>query len=264
MISLLDELEKTGRTVFKALPQLKPMDESKKALANAGFWVLSPSPLALRDTTLLDDGFGCSFLSLAIYYDLVDYIRVRVNRGCLVQRPTSVYPIDPLNNTRAPSQAPILRICTSVWPLLLDAVRSPARSLRMIQTLLEKGADPNFKVKIIRRGSEDIYSCISTPWVELLSQLQLEFRTKSSTVGEDYGTKILDAMLQKGARTDKDVVSSVSAAIDAFEVFYTYDEKRLKYHLLNALRAARRGEFSAWEDWLKRRVCRRGVWMDLY
>jgi hypothetical protein len=129
MISLLDELEKTGRTVFQALAQLTPMDESKKALANAGFWILSPTPLASRDTGMPNCGFGCSFLSLAIYYDLVDYIRVTVNRGCLVQRPTSVSPIDPLNNTRALSQAPILRICTSIWPLLLDAVRSPTRSL---------------------------------------------------------------------------------------------------------------------------------------
>jgi hypothetical protein len=122
----------------------------------------------------------------------------------------------------------------------------------MIQALLEKGADPNFKADIIRIGSRATHPCISTPWVEFLIRTRLVFLTTTDTVGEGTRTsKILEAMLQKGARTDKDVVSRVSAGLNDSGVLLTHDKNGWKHHLLNALRAARSGEFSTWEVWLK-------------
>ena len=148
IVSLLDELDKTGRTLAKrvaTLPALPVVFESKDdklilSLLEIGQWVPS-HPCLISEPV-----FGSTFLSLVVRYGIVEYIEAKANQGCLVQ------------HFRA-----------GVWPLLLDAVSvdpngiigppNAAPRVDMISCLLNKGADPNYPIS----GIEGVKQ--SSTWV---------------------------------------------------------------------------------------------------
>lgn len=88
IVPLLDELDKTGRTLAKRIATfLAPwsVTESEKfkfliSLVETGQWVPShPCFTSLTEQTV----FGSTFLSLVVRYGIVEYIEVKVNRICL-------------------------------------------------------------------------------------------------------------------------------------------------------------------------------------
>jgi len=109
-------------------------------------------------------GFDDAFLSLAVVFGIVEYVRVKAGLGCLIQRPTLVSSADDMPRYVK-------------WPLLMDVIalgtsKMSAGSdrdldLPMIQCLLDKGADPNYMVGEPHGFQE------TSPLIESVSQLLL-------------------------------------------------------------------------------------------
>lgn len=157
MVQLLDELDKTGSTVAKRVATFQALwapSESSMGdpiqgptpLLESGQWIpvccsfMSSSGLLNPWGGTSIGRFGQTFLSLAVRYGIIEYVKAKANRGCLVQ----CYAI-------------------GVWPLLYDALTpdpdgvfrplNEVPSLDMINCLLSKGADPNFSKDSCRFGS---------------------------------------------------------------------------------------------------------------
>ena len=187
IVPLLDELDKTGRTLAKRIATfLAPWSifesEDRRLLVSlleTGQWV--PCFISSTEQAV----FGSTFLSLAVRYGIIEYIEAKANQGCLVQH-----------------------FRTGVWPLLLDAVYvdsngiigppNAAPRLDMISCLLKKGADPNYPIS----GIEGVKQ--SSIWVETLQHILDKY------VGMELKSpwsEIAEMMIRHGARVDKDMIN---------------------------------------------------------
>lgn len=130
LMALLDDLDKTGSILAKigSLEDTNGIPDFRLKLVQSGQWV------GMHPFRALAPLFGGHFLSLAVCYDIGDYIAMKANKGCLVQT------ID--RNT-----------WSAVHPLLLDSLcfdetaldlhGLPESNIATLEVLLEKGADPN-------------------------------------------------------------------------------------------------------------------------
>ena len=85
------------------------------------------------------DFAGLSFLSIAVRLDLFEYVRAKVQHGCLVKQDTGVWPL--LHDCIIPAQTRCLR------QLLPDKDASNGfHNRKMIELLLSNGADPNKEI----------------------------------------------------------------------------------------------------------------------
>ncbi len=124
----------------------------------------------LTDTT--DD----SFLCLAVEHSVVPYVRARAERGGLVRQPGAKSPAEML-------------------PLLLVALSIYVPDPKMVECLLDLGADPNFKMSKV---------CLQTPWTIALTKVTLLYTIQSETrilasFWEDQWKQTLRLMYSKGA-----------------------------------------------------------------
>ena len=86
---------------------------------------------------------GTPLISLAVRYGVVPYVKARAERGGFVPR-VGLYNTKPYHLK---------------WPLLLDAICDGVPEPRMVECLMEMGADPNFKT-----------SYFDTPWIIALTK----------------------------------------------------------------------------------------------
>ncbi|RMJ15118.1 hypothetical protein CDV36_005226 [Fusarium kuroshium] len=107
-----------------------------------------------RYKNLMTPTLDGSFLSLACVHGVVPYVRARAERGGLIRR------------SQHDGQS---------WPLLLDALSHDVPQSRMVECLLDAGADPNFKVS---------YVDSQTPWKVALTRVSL-FYTLNELDGDE-------------------------------------------------------------------------------
>jgi len=112
-------------------------------------------------TLMRRECFGNTFLSLAVKCQVLEYVKRRTERGCLV-----VPQAHTLGDVSLPyRQSHWLKkslwnpskflssgsdgdhVNSTDWPLLLDAVPSISTNPAMVDTLLRNGADPNFTIE---------------------------------------------------------------------------------------------------------------------
>lgn len=142
IVACLDELDRTGSFLVKQLSQFEDAfpylrtdrGERLASLLGAGLWVAS-NPLCRKE---IGEGFGGTFLGLAVRYGVLEFVEKRANYGCLVQSPLYDYGV------------------SFIWPLLADAVDvmsssrtehyNTLRQPDMITCLLKKDADPNSSI----------------------------------------------------------------------------------------------------------------------
>jgi hypothetical protein len=158
MILLLDEMDEAGSIIFQALGASRGIKPKSGLWA---FWVSSSRELNRKNSP---SGFDHAYLSLAVIFGIVEYVRVKAGLGCLIQRPTFGSSADDMPRYVK-------------WSLLMDAITlgtsrmSPGSDrdlvLPMIQCLLDKGADPNYMV-VKPRGMQE-----TSPLIESVSQLML-------------------------------------------------------------------------------------------
>jgi len=104
------------------------------------FWLGSFPYLDLEKAP---SGIDDAFLSLAVVFGIVEYVRIKVGLGCLIQKRVLVSLGDDMPRYVK-------------WPLLMDVITLRDSRIRigsdrdldllMIQCLLDKGADPNYMV----------------------------------------------------------------------------------------------------------------------
>lgn len=121
---------------------------------------------------------GNSFLSLAVKFGVVPYVRARVEWGGLIRRPTS-------------------ETHEELYPLLLDALSGNVPEPKMVECLLDLGADPNFKISKVDS---------QTPWITALTKMTLLYTIKTEIgssaeylVAEDKWKQTLRLMFSRGA-----------------------------------------------------------------
>ncbi|KAI0101794.1 hypothetical protein GGR51DRAFT_312049 [Nemania sp. FL0031] len=145
MVVLLDELDKVISTLLKR--QATTSDSIRRVTREKGLWVLEFSPLDAEIPL-----FGNTFLSLAVAFNIVEYVQARAPFSCLVNKP---------------SLEKDLTISYEPWPLIMDVVHTNSRfffgkkdpvypvfftprpehqrqssHIRMLECLLAKSADP--------------------------------------------------------------------------------------------------------------------------
>ena len=100
-----------------------------------------------------------SFLSLAVMYNIVPYVRANAQWGGLTQRSTSM-------------------TLDERFPLLYDALSRDVPEPRMVECLLDIGADPNFRISKVDS---------QTPWILALTKVTMLY-TLQHTMGspEEY------------------------------------------------------------------------------
>lgn len=101
-----------------------------------------------------------SFLSLACVHGVVSYVRARAEWGGLIQRS---------------------QLDGQCWPLLLDALANNLPEPRMVECLLDIGADPNFKVSKVES---------QTPWIIALSRVSLLYTLKEFDGDEKHAIAV--------------------------------------------------------------------------
>lgn len=232
IVPLLDELDKTGRTLAKRIATFLAPDsvfESKLLLSllETGQWVPShPCYMSLTEEPV----FGSTFLSLVVRYGIVEYIEAKANQGCLVQH-----------------------FRTGVWPLLLDAVyvdpngiigpSNAAPRLDMINCLLNKGADLNYPISGIEGARK------SSSWVLTLQHMLEQYdglELKSPWL------EITEMMIRHGARVDKDIINLFKHrdTMNSWRVrtpfVYGWKEVRLFDHLYSVKQRVSR----SWFPWV--------------
>jgi len=164
MILLLDEMKKIGSLTFPALVANRRIQEAENSIPlptkydSWDFWLMSSLYLDLEKAP---SGIDDAFLSLAVVFGIVEYVRIKVGLGCLIQKRDFL----PL-----PDMPRYVK-----WPLLMDVItlrgfgigdsRHHVLALPMIQCLLDKGADPNYKV------SRPYHSHETSPLIESVSLL---------------------------------------------------------------------------------------------
>ena len=233
IVPLLDELEKTGRTLAKRIATfLAPwsvfeseVDKRLLSLLETGQWV----PSHPCSTSLIEEAvFGSTFLSLVVRYGIVEYIEAKANQGCLVQH---------------------FRI--GVWPLLLDAVyvdpkdkiglSNAAPRLDIISCLLKKGADPNYP------GIEGVKK--SSSWVRTLQHM---LDTYDGQELKSPWLEIAEMMIRHGARVDKDIINLLThrdtMKSGRFRTPFAYGWKEVK--LFDHLYSVNQRVSRSWFPWV--------------
>ncbi|KAI1417239.1 hypothetical protein F5Y13DRAFT_202765 [Hypoxylon sp. FL1857] len=162
-----------------------------------------------------DMHFGNSFLSLAVKYGVVEYVKRKTEPGCLVQ--TNKEPFGPWNLPRESQQSKNLwnlfgfqgsrrgkersstedRSSFTRWPLLLDATPSRFTNPAIVSALLRNGADPNF---VISRGDKK-----SSIWTETLAFVMATYSGTPSL--PDRWMEVLRAMVIHGASIDTKTIN---------------------------------------------------------
>ena len=185
VVAYLDELSRTGSCLLKQASQSKLF----KDILEVGQVSLWPILYPLRFGNLIR--FGGTFLSVMVHYGIVDFVRERAEKGCLVKPP--YYPTSEL------------------WPLLVDAVvaqSSPGvvrhkvgRQSDMIACLLQKGADPNF---LIPGGTG------RSVWPFTLTRIMKDYDGRSLKAP---WPSIACMMIDHGANMDKDMFASLTKEI---------------------------------------------------
>ena len=234
VLAYLDELDRTGSCLVKQASQsqdppwhyMLEAENLHRPLLEVGQWVVL-HPLDIGS-------FGSTFLSLMVHYGIVDFIRERPEKGCLVHSP--------------------YYLVSNLWPLLADAVevksflgnrlsnRGPQAD--MIACLLEKGANPNFLVP----GTG------TSAWFMTLKHTR-----------EDYDGHSLKApwptiarlMFDHGAKMNKDMFPSLRAYGQPLKWTSINPEKRdwleiekLLFQELSVIRRASEKARSSWRVWL--------------
>ena len=163
MILLLDEMDEAGSIIFQtfAVSRGIKQDEMRPKSGPWAFWVRSSRELDWRK---YPSGFDHAYLSVAVVFGIVEYVRVKAGLGCLIQKPTFGSSADDMPRYVK-------------WPLLMDAITlgtsrmttgsDRGLDLSMIQCLLNKGADPNYMVGEPHGIQE------TSPLIESISQLML-------------------------------------------------------------------------------------------
>jgi hypothetical protein len=155
MILLVDELQ----TILSALdhvaaPKFLKYSAFSVVLSGSNIEYLIPSTdLSRRYSQVTSD----AFLSLAVRYGNVEYVRAKAATGCLIQLPTSGSDFIDMKHE---------------WPLLIYALPGYSfsrRRLEMIHCLLDKGADPNYKFNIM--------PLMTSPLSTLLCMMLIKFGT---------------------------------------------------------------------------------------
>ena len=117
------------------------------------------------------------FLSLAVRHNVIPYVKARVQWGGLIRLPN-------LNNWEMK------------WPLLLDALFGDVPEPRMVECLLNLGADPNSRAS---KGDSQ------TPWIMALTKVTLLYTVYELDSSEEYITtegkwrETLRLMFSRGA-----------------------------------------------------------------
>ncbi|CAH0004488.1 unnamed protein product [Clonostachys byssicola] len=119
---------------------------------------------------------GPSLLSLAVKCGVVEYVKAKMPANCLV-------PLEDVYSTNHPMDP---------WPLLLDALDNSFPNSRMVEVLLEGGADPNLELSGLRFSP--------TMWGHYLSHLFCAIEGLGVQDGrlEEY-EKMLRLMIKHGA-----------------------------------------------------------------
>lgn len=179
MIKILDELKRTTSwgdpsSLYTSFPQKfegPSFDGSSHARRDLKDW----------------EFFGDCFLSMAVKYNVVEYVRRKIEPDCVVRpgkTPLGLVSL-PKPSPKRPAWNPFKHFEGShsadshtTWPLLLDATPSAITSLEMVTVLLEHGANPNFTINCRGRKSsiwiETLgialanIKCYSTLWDKLL------------------------------------------------------------------------------------------------
>lgn len=184
MILLLDEMDKVGPVIFKALAARRRKN-AYTPIPKSCLWAYCPASFVMLDQTGRLDDFKHTFLSLTVVYGIVEYVRVKAEVGCLVQFPGF--------NTTANE-----RCYRGEWPLLMDAVTSGTAGWyhgQMLECLLGKSADPNYLVSLPQRGE-------TSPLIESVSNLMLWY--KSSTAKHSWAETT--RLLSLAGRLDKETI----------------------------------------------------------
>ncbi|CAH0047644.1 unnamed protein product [Clonostachys solani] len=119
---------------------------------------------------------GPSLLSLAVKCGVVEYVKAKMPANCLV-------PLEDVYSTNHPKDP---------WPLLLDALDNSFPNSRMVEVLLEGGADPNLELSGLRFSP--------TMWGHYLSHLFCVIEGSGVESGRlDEYEKIMRLMIKHGA-----------------------------------------------------------------
>ena len=231
-ILLLDELDRTGSTIWRRVsrnadPRITEVvlgqDWSRSLFKEGRHWVASHPHI---NNSMI---FGPNFLSLAVRYGFVDYVRARANQACLVQRSGS-----------------------EEWPLLLDAIYAEKRDIlgsadaiakpEMIACILEHGADPNYS--LARVGATLPHMLQPTIWHQ--TAIHILERHESLCIDLPW-EKIAESMIQHGAKVDKQLFSSLVKYIPDWQILYdpAMSRKTAK-SLYDKLRAIERRNARGW------------------
>ncbi|KAI0541700.1 hypothetical protein GGR58DRAFT_528776 [Xylaria digitata] len=151
-----------------------------------------------------NDHHRTSFISVAVRFGVVDYVRARIEAGCLVMdynadrfdpnkylwfrqlvKRIKLPGIHTKGNTNGGSWR------RPAWPLLLDANSCDPPSLPMFRCLFECGANPNFV----------FHSDGRTPWADVICTMVVSLSQKTSLWAQ--WTPILQLFLEYGAPLDQ-------------------------------------------------------------
>ncbi|KAF2970415.1 hypothetical protein GQX73_g3154 [Xylaria multiplex] len=146
-----------------------------------------------------------SFISVAVHFGVVDYVRARVEAGCFVD--CDVDRFDPIKHLRFRQLIKNIKLPgihtkgnieggssrRGKRPLLLDANFCDPPSLSMFRCLLECGADPNFVFDSDGR----------TPWTETICIMLVSFKYTQKACFWEQWAPILELFLEHGASQDQ-------------------------------------------------------------
>lgn len=105
-----------------------------------------------------NDPGGCTLLSLAAKLNIYAYVNAKANQGCLVQQDTGIRSL-------------LMDAIVPTAQNRLPKPPGPFPNKRMVQLLLEKGADPNQSMeKILVGKNPSIKLSLLTPWEYVLAQ----------------------------------------------------------------------------------------------
>ncbi|KAG8529688.1 uncharacterized protein KY384_005169 [Bacidia gigantensis] len=216
VIALLDELDKTATSIAKRPSRSKVLSYDIKCVSLESWVATAPYTLP---------SIGCSYLSLVVFYRILDYLEAKAPTGCLVE-------------TKSGVMWPLLVDAVSPWYPEIDGVREAEPDVDVISCLLKKGADPNY------HPTENQHSMMSSAWCYTLLHIaeHWESRQLSSPWRE-----IAKVMVQSGAKTNKGDLQKYTSS----------GKKIVSQNVLSALRdelsmmeppSSRRRRFS-WNSW---------------
>jgi hypothetical protein len=174
--TMLDELDRVATLLTQTYPSriYGQNDIQFFELVKRGLWIY-----AYVGAEQFYSRSGYTFLSVAVRYGVIEYVKAKAERGCLVKRPG----IPPGERSLK-------------WPLLYDSFEidshwahaSALPSPEMVQCLLNLGADPNY------RPSRHHPTC----WQNLLEKISVKEFDQSLPLPEPWAS-IVDLMVAHGA-----------------------------------------------------------------